>query len=228
MASNFSRSRASFAPAPIQLQGGGPSSGTDSAGMSTFGGMYAANQKTAPRFDEIGATSMATRSAERAAVTKAEADVHAMGLQSMATVKSAEIQAEAAKAAAKSQAQGAMMGSALGAIGSIGGALIGLSDETTKENIKPIEDGLSIVRKLKPKSYNYLPEYQGYSDRPHLGFIAQEYKDVLPEAVYNDEDTGKMCIDLVEVIAPLVRSVQQLEARLARLEAEKALTAGVK
>ena len=221
---NFAGSRKALNISPIQLQGGGASSGADAAGMSTYGGMYAANQKTAPKFDEIGATSMATRSAERAAVTKAEADTHSAGLNAMATVKSAKIQAEAAKAAARSQAQGSMFGSALGAVGSIGGALIGLSDETTKENIKSIDDGLGIIRQLKPKSFNYKPDYLFHSDRPHNGFIAQDYVKVLPEATYNDEESGKMCIDLAEVIAPLVRAVQQLETRVARMEAEKQLT----
>ena len=53
--------------------------------------------KTAPRFDQLAATNVAARSNERAAVTKAEADVHSMGLQSVAAVRSAEIQAEAAE-----------------------------------------------------------------------------------------------------------------------------------
>ena len=57
---NFAGSRKALDISPIQLQGGGASSGADAAGMSTYGGMYAANQKTAPKFDEIGATSMAT------------------------------------------------------------------------------------------------------------------------------------------------------------------------
>ena len=38
------------------------------------------------------------------------------------------------------------MGSAFGAIGSIGGALIGLSDETTKHTIERIDDALDTLR----------------------------------------------------------------------------------
>ena len=41
-----------------------------------------------------------------------------------------------------------MMGSALGAIGSIGGALIGLSDESTKHTVEKIEDALATLRDL--------------------------------------------------------------------------------
>ena len=186
--------------------------------MGGFTGMYGANMKTAPDFGGLGATNVATRSNERAAVTKAEADVHGMGLQSLSAVKSAEIQAEAAKEAAQAQAQGSMMGSAFGAIGTIGGALIGLSDATTKENVEVIDDGLSVIKRLQPKTYNYKPEWQGYSNRKHSGFIAQEYQKVIPEGTYNDEESGKLCVDLAEVIAPLVSAVQQLEARITELE----------
>lgn len=195
----------------------------NASGLGGFTGTYGANIQTAPDFGELGATSVAARSNERAAVTRAEADVHSAGLQAQATVKAAKLQAQAAKAAARSQAQGSMMGSALGAIGSIGGALIGLSDETTKENVSEIEDGLAIIRALKPKTYNYKPEWQGYSNRKHSGFIAQEYQNVIPEGTYNDEESGKLCVDLAEVIAPLVRSVQQLETRITRMEAKQAL-----
>ena len=190
----------------------------NAAGLGGYAGMYGANMKTTPDWGQLGATNVAARSNERAAVTKAEADVHAMGLQSVATVRAAEIQAEAAKEAAQAQAQGSMMGSAFGAIGSIGGALIGLSDATTKENVAVIDDGLSVIKKLKPKTYNYKPEWQGYSNRKHSGFIAQEYQQVIPEGTYNDEESGKLCVDLAEVIAPLVSAVQQLEARITELE----------
>jgi hypothetical protein len=190
----------------------------NAAGLGGYAGMYGANMKTTPDWGQLGATNVAARSNERAAVTKAEADVHAMGLQSVATVRAAEIQAEAAKEAAQAQAQGSMMGSAFGAIGSIGGALIGLSDATTKENVATIDDGLSVIKRLKPKTYNYKPEWQGYSNRKHSGFIAQEYQQVIPEGTYNDEESGKLCVDLAEVIAPLVSAVQQLEARITELE----------
>lgn len=190
----------------------------NAAGLGGFGGIIGANLKTGPDYGQLGATNVAARSNERAAVTKAEADVHAMGLQSVATVRSAEIQAEAAKKAAQSEAQGSMMGSALSAVGTIGGALIGLSDASTKENVATIDDGLSVIKQLQPKTYNYKPEWQGYSNRKHSGFIAQEYQKVIPEGTYNDEESGKLCVDLAEVIAPLVSAVQQLEARISELE----------
>ena len=71
-----------------------------------------------------------------------------MGMSSLASMKSAQIQADAAKDAARSEANGQMVGSALSAIGTIGGALL-LSDATTKENVIEIDDGLICNQKAE-------------------------------------------------------------------------------
>jgi len=47
----------------------------------------------------------------------------------------------------------------------------------------------------------------------------------MPDATYYDESIGKLCIDTGELIGLLVRANQQLETRIARLEAKEALTA---
>ena len=216
---NFSKSRGLDLQSQANL-GTTPSGGIGTALSSPgFADFYSSLEKKSPRYDRLAATSIANRSAERAAVTAAEADVHAMGLSSVSAVRSAEVQAEAAKAAARAEANGQMWGSAFSAIGSIGGALL-LSDASTKENVTEIEDGLSVIKKLKPKTYNYKPEWQGFSNRKHSGFIAQEYQKVIPEGTYNDEESGKLVVDLAEVIAPLVSAVQQLEARINELESK--------
>ena len=102
-----------------------------------------------------------------------------------------------------------------------------LSDETTKNTIENIDDALSKLKQLRPVTFYYNEEYTTEFQRRHNGFIAQEYKNVLPEATYFDASTEKLCIDTGELIALLVRSVQQLEGRVAHMEATKAL-AGVK
>ena len=61
----------------------------------------------------------------------------------------------------------------------------------------------------------------------HHGFIAQEYKEVVPDATYYDSDSDKLCIDTSDLIGLLVRAVQQLETKVTRLEAANALV-GVK
>ena len=112
----------------------------------------------------------------------------------------------------------------------LGGTLLGaalMSDETTKNTIEKIEDALSQLRGLQPVTYYYNEEYSSSPERLHHGFIAQEYQKVMPDATYFDESTGKLCIDTAELIALLVRGIQQLETRVTRMEAAHALI-GVK
>jgi len=56
-----------------------------------------------------------------------------------------------------------------------------ISDRRIQTNIKPIEDGLSIVNKLKPVEFDYIVEQNSSA-----GFIAQELYDVYPKAVHID------------------------------------------
>ena len=222
---SFSRSQASFTPP--EITGGPQSNAGAAAGVVNLGNTFGSLRKNGPRFDELAATAIANRAQERATVTQVEGQVAAQGVQAYGATKSAQIQAEAAKEAAQAQAKGSMMGSAFGAIGSIGGALIGLSDERTKHTVERIDDALATLRNLKPVTFYYKEEFSMYPERMHHGFIAQDYAKVMPDATYYDEELGKMCIDTSELIGLLVRSVQQLETRVARMEASNAL-AGVK
>ena len=224
---SFSRSQNTFRPEPIQLTGGPPSNAGAAAGVVNLANSFGSLRKNGPRFDELAATAIANRAQERATVIGVEGQVAAQGVQAYGATKSAKITAEAQKEAAEAQARGSMMGSAFGAIGSIGGALIGLSDESTKHTVEKIEDALSTLRSLKPVTFYYKEEYSMSPERMHYGFIAQDYAKVMPDATYYDEELSKMCIDTGELISLLVRSVQQLETRVARMEASHAL-AGVK
>ena len=222
---SFSRSQASFTPP--EITGGPQSNAGQAAGVVNLGNTFGSLRKNGPRFDELAATAIANRAQERATVTAVEGQVAAQGVQAYGATKSAQITAEAQKEAAEAQARGSMMGSAFGAIGSIGGALIGLSDESTKHTVEKIEDALATLRNLKPVTFYYKEEYSMLPERMHYGFIAQDYAQVMPDATYYDEELSKMCIDTSELISLLVRSVQQLETRVARMEATHAL-AGVK
>ena len=194
------------------------------AGMVDLAGTFQAQRKKAPKYDQMAATNMANRANERSAVMEAEALIRGTGLQAMASVKSAEMIADAQVKAAKAQAAAAGQSATMSGIGSIIGAGLSLlSDSGTKDNIERIEDALAQLRQLKPVTFNYKPEYSTSPERLHYGFIAQDYKEVMPDATYYDESTKKLCIDPVELIGLLVRSVQQLESRVQYLEATKAL-----
>jgi len=180
----------------------------------------------APKYGKMEQNRIAAESAKRRAVTESNASVRANAMGNMGAIESARIQAEAQADAAKQQAQGSTFGSiAKAGIGLLGSAL--LSDEKTKNNIEHIQDALATLRELRPVTFYYNEEYSSSPERLHHGFIAQEYAKHMPDATYYDESIDSMCIDTVELIALLVRSVQQLETKVTRMEAQHAL-AGVK
>ena len=206
---------------------GGPTGNVGAAAdVVNMGTGYGSLRAAAPGFEDISATAIGIRSAERAQNSLIAGQLDAANITADAAEEAAKLQAKAQEAAAKSQASGSKTGSIFSAIGSIGGALL-MSDRSTKENIVNIEDALSTLRELKPVTYNYKEEYSTEYNRVHHGFIAQEYEQVLPDATYNDDSINKMCIDTGDLISLLVRAIQQLETKVTRLEASNAL-AGVK
>jgi hypothetical protein len=221
----FAGSAVDFTPASLASAGGG-SNYSSAAGAVDVNNAYAAQREKAPKYDALSATAMEAQSAEKQAAMASEANVMSAGIQSLAQAKSGQMQAQASIKAAKAQAAASKQGSMMGAIGSIGSALIGLSDETTKSDVKRIDSALETLRNLKPVTFHYKPEYSSSPERMHHGFIAQEFQKVLPDATYYDESIGKMCIDTGDIIGLLVRANQELETRITRLEATKAL-AGV-
>ena len=136
------------------------------------------------------------------------------------------------------QADNALIGDAIGAVANIGfaGAKAGwfkgggggyelstdpahyLSDERTKNTIENIDDGLTLLKSLRPVTFYYNKEYDTNPERMHYGFIAQEYQQVMPDQTYYDGSIDKLAIDTNELIAVLVRAIQQLEGRIESLE----------
>jgi hypothetical protein len=216
------RSQAEFTPVSLQS---GASGGNYSAaaGVVDVGKNFAAMRDKAPRFDQLSAEAMKNASDEKTAAMNAEASVLGTGMQAYGQTKGAAIQAQASIEAAEKQAEASKQSSMMGAIGSIGGALIGLSDETTKYDVKRIDTALETLRNLKPVTFHYTEEFSSSPERMHHGFIAQEFQKVLPDATYFDDSIGKLAIDTSDVIGLLVRANQELEARIGMLEAKQAL-----
>ena len=180
----------------------------------------------AVNFGEQAQQNIAAESMKRQAVTDANASVTEGYIDFKSAIEAAEIMAKAEKKAAQKKAQGSMWGD----IAKTGITLLGtalMSDEKTKNNIEDIQDALATLRELRPVTFYYNEEYSSTPERLHHGFIAQEYAKHMPDATYYDEDADAMCIDTIELIALLVRSVQQLETKVTRMEAQHAL-AGVK
>ena len=187
---------------------------------------FSALRSGAPNYGAMGKNAVAAAGLEERAIRDANTAALNSRLSAEASVHAAEEIADARKDAASAQASAGIMGGVVKAgVGLLGAAI--MSDETTKNTIEDIEDALAQLRSLKPVTYYYNEEYSSSPERLHHGFIAQDYQKVMPDATYYDESLGKLCIDTSELIALLVRGIQQLETRVARMEAANALV-GVK
>ena len=111
------------------------------------------------------------------------------------------------------------------------------SDERDKTDIADIDFGLSFIDKLRPVTYKW-HDRSGYEgSRTHMGFIAQEVESVLgdkassralwvhDEAGTNEDAEGNIVhtvdrqgLRYTELIAPLIKSVQELSKKVKELE----------
>ena len=213
---------ADFSPTGMKSAGVTTNAGSAADAVSTSS-IYGQLRDNAPNYQDIASTAAEARMNERISSMNAEANMASAGIQAKSAIAQAEAQAEAMKAQASAAKTGGMM-SALGGIASAAAPLL-LSDEETKHTIDAIENACEILRELRPVTFFYKEEYSASPERMHYGFIAQDYRKVMPDATYFDESIGKLCIDPTELISLLVRANQELQARVSRLEAKQALAA---
>ena len=105
----------------------------------------------------------------------------------------------------------------------IGNAAITVtSDERLKRNMKPLADGLSIIKALAPIEYDQ-DEGRPFGDVGHYaGFGARHSHKVAPWSVNTQGDTGLPWQMRQEfLMAPVVRAIQQLTEKVAALEARQ-------
>jgi len=103
------------------------------------------------------------------------------------------------------------------------------SDQRLKRNVRPIENGLSIVNSLNPVKFNWIAGFNEYEENKELlGFIAQEVQQALPEAVEQFAE-GKVEVgdEVIEstlrvnekfIIPVLTKAIQELNAKVQELE----------
>ena len=203
------------------------------SGSYTFGGEAAGNVSLASTYnavtpetgpDELILQARAIRRAESDAIADATANTFTNVYAGLKGIESAKDY----KAMADKQAGATKKAGIFSALGQVAGAaapfaIAALSDIDTKHTVERIDDALELLRQLKPVTFYYKEEYSSSPERMHYGFIAQDYQEIMPDATYYDESVGKLCIDTGELIGLLVRANQQLETRIARLEAKQAL-----
>jgi len=106
-------------------------------------------------------------------------------------------------------------------VGATGVSYNTTSDYRLKENVVEIEDATTRLKQLKPKRFNFIEE----ADKTVDGFLAHEVQTVVPEAVHGEKDAVKedgtpeyQGIDQAKLVPLLVKTIQELEARITELE----------
>jgi hypothetical protein len=102
------------------------------------------------------------------------------------------------------------------------GAYNNLSDARYKTNITTLNHALDKVMAMRGVKYDWrIAEYPQlrFDAKPQLGFIAQEIKGVLPEAVSQDAQ-GNYSIAYSEVIPVLVEAVKDQQMEITNKDAE--------
>ena len=97
-----------------------------------------------------------------------------------------------------------------------GGCSCSSSDKRLKTNIKSLNYGLTEVSQLDPISFKFK---SASDDITHLGFVAQDVQEVIPEVVQEQPD-GMLGIRYDELIPILVNSIKELKDRVEFLESE--------
>ena len=96
------------------------------------------------------------------------------------------------------------------------------SDYRLKENVSYTFDATTRLKQLKPARFNFIAD----SDNTVDGFLAHEVSSIVPEAisgtkdeVNSDGDPIYQGIDQSKLVPLLVKTIQELEARITALEA---------
>ena len=107
---------------------------------------------------------------------------------------------------------------------------------TMGDTIVPSDLGLDFINKLKPVSFKW---NDGVAGRTHYGLVAQDIEELLPDFDKTAMDFAALCKDTftedgdgntvdpydvyslryMEFVAPLVKAIQELTAKVAALEA---------
>ena len=91
-----------------------------------------------------------------------------------------------------------------------------------EENIEDSDLGLSFINSLRPVKYNFIEDK--HDGKTRYGIIAQEVIEVLEEtgnmdfAGIKDDNKEKLGADYTQFIAPLMKAVQELTAKVEALE----------
>jgi hypothetical protein len=94
-----------------------------------------------------------------------------------------------------------------------------VSDRSVKEKIQNLHNALSIIGRLRPRTYFFKEGWKNYGEGMQFGFVAQEIQQVLPNSVYINPN-GKMGYNETDIIPILVKAVQEQQKEIEQLKKE--------
>lgn len=104
------------------------------------------------------------------------------------------------------------------------GAYNQLSDTRLKKDVVDYENGIDKVMALHPITFNWKQEeYQdkNFDDRNHIGFIAQEVEEIVPQVVTTADDEMKTkSIAYSDLVPVLTKAIQEQQKEIETLKAE--------
>jgi hypothetical protein len=118
------------------------------------------------------------------------------------------------------ESQAATDAAAMESVGNMIGGMGGMmSDVRLKRNIAPISYGIDSVMNMNPVEFEYK-----HDKKKHIGFIAQEVQETVPEVVQIDGDTSQeyLKIQMIELIPVLVKAIQEQQVQISALREELA------
>jgi hypothetical protein len=92
------------------------------------------------------------------------------------------------------------------------------SDERLKDNVKPIENALEKLQKIRGVEFDWNDKQDVYEGHD-TGVIAQEVQKVLPEVVTERED-GMLAVKYEKMVGLLIESIKDLKAEVDELKQE--------
>lgn len=92
------------------------------------------------------------------------------------------------------------------------GVITAVSDARKKNIQREFTTGLEAIRGLTPKTYKWKPGFNLDTEHEYTGFISQNVKEFIPEAVGTDSE-GYLTLADRPITAALVNAVKELDAR---------------
>ena len=109
-----------------------------------------------------------------------------------------------------------------------------LSDRQVKINIRPISNPLTVIKSLEPKMFEYNSDrtrYLRFPDGTQYGFIAEDFKKILPELIVskkytymkgkNNFEKASLKVVQMEYLVPLlVASIKEQQVIIEQLRSD--------